>query len=469
MSDGEPLHVAREALAGDRAWLVGGALRDRLLGRPVLDLDVVVDGDARDAAKRLAKVARGPAFELSDAFGAWRVVGPGRAWQADLTPLRGGSLDADLALRDFTVNAIAEPLPGGGLIDPHDGAGDLRRGRLHLVAERALADDPLRAVRLVRLAVELGLEPDRAAQESARDHAPRTADVAQERVFAELRRIMASPRAVDGLELLGRVGLEDALLPELAAARGMAQSRFHDRDVHGHVLAAVQAAIDLEADPEPVVGADLAGPVRELLAEPLADDLDRGGALRWAVLLHDIAKPPTRGELPGGRVTFIGHDRLGADMARAVLTRLRASEKLRSYVAALTRTHLHLGFLVHERPLARRTIHRYLMATDPVPADVTLLTVADRLATRGDNAGPAIAGHLDVVRTVLPHALAHQRDPAPEPLVRGDELAERLGIRRGPRLGELLAQIAEARFAGEVRTGEEAVAYARALLAPAPG
>jgi hypothetical protein len=82
------------------------------------------------------------------------------------------------------------------------------------------------------------------------------------------------------------------------------------------------------------------------------------------------------------------------------------------------------------------------MATDPLPADVTLLTVADRLATRGDNAGPAIAGHLEVVRTVLPHALAHQRDPAGEPLVRGDDLAAELGIRRGPRLGELLAEIA---------------------------
>jgi putative nucleotidyltransferase with HDIG domain len=128
---------------------------------------------------------------------------------------------------------------------------------------------------------------------------------------------MAAPGAVAGLELLGRVGLEDVLLPELAAARGMAQNRFHDRDVHGHILAAVQAAIDLRADPGPAVGDDLAPAVRALLAEPLADDLDRGGALRWAALLHDIAKPPTRAERPDGRVTFIGHDGLGADMARA--------------------------------------------------------------------------------------------------------------------------------------------------------
>ena len=461
------LEAARAALRGERAWVVGGAVRDRLMGRPVDDLDLVVDGDVRGAARHLALQVGGPRFPLGDAFGAWRVIGPDRAWQVDLAPLRGGTIEADLALRDFTVNAIAEPLAGGPLIDPHEGAEDVRRRRLHLVSARAFPDDPLRTVRLVRLAVELGLEPDRIAQDAAREHAPRAATVAGERVFAELRRIMASPRAVEGLELLGQVGLEAVLLPELAAGRGMAQNRFHDRDVHGHVLAAVQAAIDLGADPEPAVGSALAPAVRELLAEPLADDLDRGGALRWAALLHDIAKPPTCARLADGRVTFIGHDRLGADMARAVLTRLRASERLRGYVAALTRHHLHLGFLVHERPLGRRAIHRYLMATDPVPADVTLLTVADRLATRGDNAGPAIAGHLDVVRTVLPDALAHQRDPAGEPLVRGDDLAAELGIRRGPRLGELLAEIAEARFAGEVATREDAVAYARGLLAPA--
>lgn len=463
------LDAARDALRGERAWLVGGAVRDRLMGRPVDDVDLVVDGDVRAAARHLALQVGGPSFPLSDAYGAWRVIGPARAWQVDLTPMRGATIEADLALRDFTVNAIAEPLPGGPLIDPHEGAEDVRRGRLHLVSGHAYADDPLRAVRLVRLAVELGLEPDRAAEAGAREHAPRAAEVAAERVFAELKRIIASSRAVQGLELLGRVGLEEVLLPELAAGRGMAQNRFHDRDVHGHTLAALQATIDLGADPAPAVGDDLAPAVRAVLAEPLADDLDRGGALRWAVLLHDVAKPRTRSQLPDGRVAFIGHDRLGADMARAVLTRLRASEKLRSYAAALTRHHLHLGFLVHERPITRRTIHRYLMATDPVPADVTLLTVADRLATRGDNAGPAIAAHLDVVRTVLPHALAHQRDPGAEPLVRGDDLAAELGIRHGPRLGELLAEIAEARFAGDVVTREDAVAYARGLLAPAGG
>ena len=116
------IEMLREALAGERAWLVGGALRDRLLGRPTPDLDVVVDGDVRRAARSLGRGAGGASFELSDQFGAWRVVARDRSWQVDITPLQGGSLEADLAARDLTVNAMAEPLAGGELVDPHGGA-----------------------------------------------------------------------------------------------------------------------------------------------------------------------------------------------------------------------------------------------------------------------------------------------------------------------------------------------------------
>jgi poly(A) polymerase len=457
------LEAARAGLGDARAWLVGGAVRDRLAHRPVDDVDLVVDGDVRAAARHLAVSVGGPAFPLSDAFGGWRVVGPGHAWHVDLVPLRGGSLQADLALRDFTVNAIAEPLTGGALIDPHGGADDLARGRLRMVAPTAFADDPLRVLRLVRLACELGLQPDRAAVASARTHALEVAGVAQERVFAELKRIVVAPAMLAGFAAMDRLGLYEAILPELAAARGMAQNRFHHLDVHDHILATVQAAADLEADPAAWVGEEHAEAVAALLAAPFADDLTRGDALRFGALLHDIAKPPTRAFTADGRVTFIGHDAVGAELARAILERRRASERLRAHAAALTRHHLRLGFLVHERPLGRRATYRYLLACDPAPVDVTLLTVCDRVATRGDNAEGAIAAHLALVHEVLPDALAWQTQAPPAPLVRGDVLAAALGMTPGPQLGRLLAAIAEARWAGEIATEADAVALARTL------
>ena len=466
-----PLGLVRRALEGEQAWLVGGAVRDRLLGRAdpaeALDLDVVVAGDPAAAAQRIRRAGSPPAaaFALSDAFGGWRVVGPGRAWQVDLTPLHEGGLEADLRARDLTVNAIAEPLGGGELVDPTGGAADLLARRLRMVAPEAFAADPLRVLRLARLAVELGLEPEEATVAAARERAGGLSAVAGERVFGELRRIVDADAALRGLALLDDAGATAIVLPELGALRGVEQTVYHHRDVHGHTLEVLEETIALQADPGAALGPERAAAAGALLAEPLADGLTRGGALRWGALLHDIAKPRTRTTFDDGRVGFPGHDREGAAMAREILTRMRASERLRAHVAALTRHHLRLGFLVHEQPLSRRAVYRYLVACDPVAADVTLLGIADRLATRGRKADEAIARHMELALPMLDAALEQRvaaRDQ--EPLVRGDELARALGIEPGPQLGELLAGIEEARYAGEATTAEEAVAEARRLL-----
>ena len=461
------IETVREALGDERAWVVGGAVRDRLLGRADADedVDLVVPDDPRRAARRIARAAGGAAFELSDAFGGWRVVGPGQAWQVDVTPLQGASLAADLAARDLTVNAMAEPLSGGEIVDPHGGREDLAARRLRMVSPGAFAADPLRTLRVARLACELGFAVDPATAAAARAHAAGLARVSPERVFAELKRIVVADAALDGLARMDELGLTAVVLPELDTLRGVGQNPYHHRDVHGHTLEVLEVAIALERDPAATFGGDLAPAVSALLDEPLADGLTRGGGLRFGALLHDAAKPQTRVELPDGRIGFPGHDAQGAALARDVLARLRASERLRAYVAALTRHHLDLGFLVHQAPLDRRTVYRYLRDTAPVTADVTLLSVADRLATRGRNADAAIARHVALARELLAVALADRAAAPVAPLVRGDELARALGIAPGPRLGELLDAIAEARFAGAIATPDEAVALARGLLA----
>jgi poly(A) polymerase len=458
--------AVRDALEGERAWLVGGAVRDRLLGRGTgdEDLDLAVAGDPRPAARRLARATGAAAFELSDTFGGWRVVGPRHGWQVDLTPLQGGTLESDLAARDLTVNAMAEPLHGGDLVDPHGGRADLAARRLRMVSAAAFDADPLRTLRVARLAIELGFAVDPATGRAARDRAAGLARVAPERVFAELKRIVASDAALAGLELMDELGVTEVVLPEVAALRGVEQNPYHHRDVHGHTLEVLEQVIAIERDPAAVVGPELAEPVGALLAEPLGDELTRAGGLRFGALLHDAAKPQTRVELPGGRIGFPRHDVEGAELARAVLTRLRASERVRAHVAALTRHHLRLGFLVHEAPLDRRAVYRYLRDCDPVAADVSLLSVADRLATRGRKADAAISRHIALARDLLAEALAARAAGPVAPLVRGDELARELGVAPGPRLGQLLEAIAEARFAGEVTGRDDAVAYARRLL-----
>ncbi len=455
-----------ETLPGivDRAWLVGGALRDRLLGRPNFDYDVVVaatDGaEVKRVAQALARGEGGFAFALSETFGAWRVVAHDRTWQLDLTALDGEAIEDDLRRRDLTVNAIAQPLAGDdALLDPLGGLQDLAGRRLRAVSSDAFERDPLRVLRVARLACELDFTVDPKTIALARSSAPSLSSIAAERVFTELRRLLGADRALDGLDLMDATAATDVVLPELAALRGVDQSRFHHLDVYQHTRAVLAETIALEHDPEPAFGEDAAA-VRELLAAPLADDLTRGGALRFAALLHDIAKPQTRDVTAEGRVTFMHHDEAGAALSAAILVRLRASARLAEHVAALTRHHLRLGFLVHRMPLDRHEIYRYLDACGPVQADVTVLSVADRLATRGDGSEQAISKHLELARQMLREALAWTADP-PRPPIRGDELGSALGIRPGRLLGELLHELEEAAYAGEVCTREDAIGYAR--------
>lgn len=461
----DPLALVREALAGAPAWLVGGAVRDRILGRPTKDVDLAVGGDVEAAARTLGKAARAAVFPLSEAFGAWRVVGRDNAWQADLAPLGGETIEDDLRLRDFTVNAIAEPLAGGDPIDPTGGVADLGARRLRMVSERSFVTDPLRVMRLPRFACELELTVEPGTRAAAAEEAARLRDVAQERVFAELRRVVGAPDPLRGLELMREIGATAAVLPELEALRGIEQSRYHHLDVHDHTLAVLEETVAIERDPGAVFGEQHGEALRQLLAQPFSDELTRGTALRFGALLHDIAKPQTRGELEGGRVTFFDHDRQGAELSRAILARLRTSERLRAHAAALALHHLRLGFLVHERPLSRRQVHAYLKRCQPVEVDVSLLSVADRLATRGRKAEEAIAKHVDLAQELIGPALAWEAGERPVPLLRGDELADALGIARGPLLGELLGELEAAQYAGEVATREQAVEHARGVLA----
>jgi putative nucleotidyltransferase with HDIG domain len=447
-----------------QAWLVGGAVRDALLGRATPDFDLAVQGDTPGLARELGRRAGGHAFQLSEEFGAWRVRAHDQQWQVDLTPLMGETLEQDLRRRDLTINAIARELDGGSeLIDPCDGVGDLRAGRLRAVGPESFSADPLRVLRLTRMAAELGFAPESETLRLASASAQALSAVAAERIFAELRLTLASDLAVAGLELAQRIGATAVVLPELNALRGLRQSDYHHLDVYDHTLATLQAAIELEQAPPATFG-ELAPALAEVLDEPLANELSRGEALRFGALLHDIAKPLTHAISAEGRPTFFEHDVRGAELATAILTRLRASERLIAHAAALTRHHLRLGFLVHKRPLSARAVYHYLATCEPVEVDVTVLSVADRLATLGRNSERAVALHLELAQEMLAAAL-QWRSNRPRPPVAGDELARALEITPGPQLGRLLAELTEAAYAGEIEGDAAILAHARKWLA----
>ncbi len=464
LSRSDLLAEVRRALATREleAWVVGGTVRDAVLGRSLGDIDIAVAGSAKDAARALAAALGGSPFELSGEHSTWRVSGPGKAWTVDLAELRDpAGIEADLGLRDFSVNAIAVPLQGGEAIDPAGGIGDLGSGLLRATSESSFDDDPLRIMRLARFGAELGLDPDQRTIELARESAGRADEPAGERRFAELRGMVCGPDALRALELLEMTGATAIVLPQLDALRSVSQSANHHLDVYEHTLEVLRRWLEVERDLEAYAG-DEAEAVAAALAEPLADEMTRRDGIRFACLLHDIGKPATRTEA-GGFVSFRGHDSVGAEMIAEFCRELRTSRRFCDYLTALARHHLALGFMVVERPLGRRRIWDYISDCGSEALDVTLLTIADRLSAQGSGVpGEAIEGHLDLAREMLGEILAYERQPATEPLLSGTEIATVLGLEPGPRIGAAVAELRAARFAGEVGDREAAEQHLRA-------
>lgn len=451
LAGSEPVRRAREALASapGSVWVVGGALRDALFGRAIVDVDLAVEGPAEEVAREVARATGGHAFELSNEFGTWRAGARDAGWTVDVAALRGESIDEDLGLRDFTVNAVAVPLAGGQPIDPSGGIEDAAAGLLRGVSERSFSDDPLRVLRAARIAAELGLRVEPETLAAARVAAPDLARSSGERRFAELRGMLTGPDPLRALELLEELEAMGVVLPQLDALRGVEQSANHHLDVYEHTTEVLRRWLAVEADLGRYAGV-AADEVAAKLREPLADELTRSEAIRFAAILHDIGKPQTRAEA-GGFVSFRGHDAVGAEMIGELCKELRTSRRFADYLAALTRHHLVLGFMVHERPLSRRRVWDYLELTGSEALDVTMLTIADRLSAQGSGVPEeAIQAHLDLAQEMLAEIVAYEQAGPLRPLLTGDEIAELLGLEPGARIGEAVRELAAAQFAGEV-------------------
>jgi poly(A) polymerase len=457
LSGSEPVRRARAALepAPGSVWVVGGALRDALLGRPIVDVDLATDGPVEETTRALARAAGGHAFPLSNEFETWRTVARDSSWTIDVAALRGASIAEDLELRDFTINAVAVPLAGGEPIDPTGGVVDAEAGILRAASPRSFSDDPLRLLRAARLAAELGLRLDPETLAAARTAAPHAAEASGERRFAELRGMLAGPDPLGALELLSELALTPVVLPQLEALRGVVQSANHHLDVYEHTTEVLRRWLAVEADLGRYAG-PVADQVAAKLEEPLADELSRREGIRFAAILHDIGKPATRAEL-GDFISFRGHDALGAEMVFDLCRELRTSRRFAEFQAALTRHHLVLGFMVRERPLPRRRVWDYLQLTGREALDVTMLTIADRLSAQGSGVPEeAIEAHLDLAREMLAEIVAFEREGPPQPLLSGVEVADLLGLEPGAEIGAAVRELAAAQFAGEV--GDRAAA-----------
>lgn len=468
-------------------WLVGGGVRDYLLGRKTVDLDFVVEGQAIRLARKIADKLNAHFYHLDRERGTGRVIlvqKDGSRRTLDFARLRGPDIEADLRARDFTVNALAVSLSESPQwLDPTGGANDLKEKRLRACYPRAIEDDPVRALRAIRLAVELDLRivPDTLRQ--VRQAGPGLRQVSPERIRDEMLHILKTHKPGRAMRLLDQLGLLAVVFPELEPLRGLQQPAPYAYDAWEHTLALVDRLDDLLAvlgpihDPNAAADVILAqvtlrlGRFRDGLTAHLERDISPGHKARQllflAALYHGAGKPAACSLGPNGRIQFKEYAKISADLIAARAERLRFSNAEVQLLGKTVRHHADLDSLECSLPLAPRAVYRFFRRAGEAGVEAVLLSLADFLSKYAPPPPlQAWASRVDMAQALLEaYFEARDRIIEPTPLINGQDLLEALGLEPGPKVGRLLEAIREAQAAGEVQTHEQALSLARKIAA----
>ncbi len=471
-------------------YLVGGAVRDILLNRPVHDLDFVVSGPTRKLAQEVACVLDGALYVLDEERDTTRVVlnvnGPERLL-LDFATLRAENLEGDLRGRDFTINAMAFNVSDPArLIDPLGGFVDLREKRIRACSPTSLQEDPARVLRAVRQALSLHFLIDPKTQRLIRAAAPLLARVSPERQRDELFKMLGGSQVSLAVQVLDQLGVLQFVLPELESLKQVTQSAPHVSNVWEHTLSTVQylgqlldalLRVDQEDSPDLInsLAVTRLGRYREHFTRHFQEqpqyDRSPRSLFFLAALYHDIAKPRTRAEEPGGKVCFLGHPELGANLTVHRARALALSNQEVERVQTIVEQHMRVHFLVSSLHAlddvpSRRAIYRFFRETGETGVEICLLSLADMRATYGVTLPQEQwLAEINVCRALL-EAYWEQSEEVVSPprYLSGNDLMDELNLKPGPMLGKLLEAIREAQAAGEIPNREEALSFARAWL-----
>jgi len=434
--------AAAFADAGHELALVGGPVRDALLGRPVHDLDFTTDALPERTLEIVKPIAEAH-WDVGREFGTIgaRVRGDEGAETVEITTYRadryraesrkpevefGDSLEGDLVRRDFTVNALALRLPGRTLVDPSGGIEDLLTGvlRTPVAPEESFGDDPLRMLRAARFSAQLGFEVHPDTIQAMAELAGRIEIVSAERIRDELAKLLTAPAPRRGIELLVETGLADLVFPEVPALRLEIDEHHHHKDVYQHSLTVLDQAIGYERERHPGEPPDL--------------------VLRLAALLHDIGKPATRRFERGGAVSFYHHDIVGAKLARKRLRELRFDNDTIAAVSRLIELHLRF-FGYTDAAWTDSAVRRYARDAGPLLERLHILTRAD-VTTRNRRKADRLAFAYDDLEERIAALREQEQLDAIRPDLDGDQVMALLGIGPGREVGDALRFLLELRL-----------------------
>ena len=465
---------------GIQGYLVGGYVRDTLLGLSGKDLDIVVPGDPYVLAHRLASILGGSFVPMGQAHQMGRVVLSSPFDKGnyvrfiDVSGIQG-SIYNDLGQRDFTADAMAVPLDCMGIngwsqhiLDPFDGRKDIQSRTLRVVRDSVFQDDPLRMLRAVRLSATRDLQIEPHTFNLIRAHSRHITMAAPERVRDEFLAVLSLKRAKERLRIMDSLGLLCCIMPELECTKGVDQPVEHHWDVFNHSIEAV-GEVERVVPPskEDTIVADVPWneDIAEHFAEEVSDGQDRITILKLAALLHDIAKPKTKKVQEDGRTRFFGHHTEGASMVDGILQRLRVSRRGIDMVSTMVEYHLRPKQMSQGDQLpSAKAVYRYFRDLGDVAVDTIYLNLCDFLAARGPNLDVQDwANHINMERHVLSVGLEEQNIQRVPKLITGHHLMEALDLPSGPEIGDLLEAITEAQVTGLAKNRKEALALARKI------
>nr|MBA2680152.1 HD domain-containing protein [Ktedonobacteraceae bacterium] len=430
-----------------QAYLVGGSVRNLLLAVPIVDWDIVVAGDVPALARRLANTLGGFYAHLHEKASRVVIKKDQQEVIFDIAPQQGNSIEADLHTRDFTLNALALPLPNLVhhllhkkplvFLDPLCGLDDLAQRRLKVVANNVFQNDPLRLLRAVRFMMRYKLTLEERTDSLLRRDASLLLQAAPERIHEELYAILGPEGAVDRLHFMDAHQLFTTLFPEFISARGMRQPDLHHWDVLEHSIETIAALENLAtfflqptAEPPFLSTAEAQENLQEikvLLREAEEQSVFQietltSPALKLAALLHDIGKTVTYTMNEAGNITFYHHPQAGVPLAQHITRRLSMKIQDRRLVQQVVAHHMRPGQLSHDE-ITERAIRRYFVELGPMGIHVGLISLADHLAMRGPDAlTDHWNRHLATVRLLLTRYI-HERDRIlPPRLIQGEEL-----------------------------------------------
>ena len=479
----------RQILSGQELYLVGGGGRDTLLNRSSPDLDFALPSNGISLARRVANALHADFMVLDGERDTGRVIvtePDGTRTFLDFATYRGRDLEEDLRARDFTVNAIAFDLRTQTLLDPLNGASDLRAKVIRSCSPTSFSDDPVRILRAVRQAAAFEFKIELETRKAMKQAVRTLPSVSIERLRDELFKILEGSKPDASMRALEMLGVFPFLLPELPALKGVEQSPPHLYDVWEHTLSTVgylerilATLMEDDADDNYDVFREslslrlgqFHAQIAKHFAESLNTDRSVRAALFFAALYHDIQKPATKTVEYTGRIRFFDHDVRGADVAEERGRVFHLSNDEVERVGSIVRHHMRFHFFTsrlerEKKDPSRKAIYRFFRDAGKAGVDLVLLGLADLRGMQGPNLTQETwTAALEIARILLENYWEKPQEViSPPRLLNGNELMSELGIAPGRVVGQLLEAIREGQATGNVQSREQALEFARDYL-----